>query len=129
MTVRRKDLAYWDIRVDNWTVEGGTYLVEVGASSRDIRASAAVEITGDSVVLPLSRNSTIGEVLAHPVAGPKLHAAMAQMMDENSNGAAIMPEGVDISRMIDSFPIGRAGMFAAGSGADVGGLIDDLLAT
>ena len=129
LTVRRKDLAYWDIRIDNWVVEGGAYLVGVGASSRDIRACAAVEIIGDPVVLPLSRNSTISEVLAHPVAGPKLQAAIAQMMGDNPNAAAIMGEGVDISRMLDSFPIGRAGMFTAGSGADAGGLIDDLLAT
>lgn len=129
LTLRRKDLAYWDTRIDKWIVEGGSYLIDVGGSSRDLRASAEVEITGDPVVLPLSRNSTIGEVLAHPVAGPKLQAAIASMMGDNPDAAAIMPEGVDIARMLDSFPIGRAGMFAAGSGADAGDLIDDLLAT
>ena len=37
--IRREDLAYWDTRVDRWVVEGGSYTVEVGASSRDIRAT------------------------------------------------------------------------------------------
>ena len=39
LRVSRDDLAYWDIRVDRWVVEGGEYSVEVGASSRDIRLS------------------------------------------------------------------------------------------
>ncbi|CAN5665941.1 glycoside hydrolase family 3 C-terminal domain-containing protein [soil metagenome] len=128
LTVHRKDLAYWDTRVDSWNVEGGTYVVDVAASSRDIRASVTVEVAGDEVVLPLSRNSSIGEVLAHPVAGPKLAAAMSEMMGDTSAVAGIMPEGVDLTRMIDSFPIGRAGMFAAASGATAGpDMIDELL--
>jgi beta-glucosidase len=130
LTVRRKDLAYWDTRVDDWIVEGGTYLVEVAASSRDIRTSVGVAVDGDHVVLPLSRNSTIGEVLAHPIAGPKLGAVIAAMMGDNADPAALMPEGVDLSRMLESFPIGRAAMFAAAAGASFGpDLIDDVLAT
>lgn len=129
LPVRREDLAYWDTRVDAWIVEGGTYSLDVAASSRDIRTSLTVEITGDPVSLPLSRNSTIGEVLAHPIAGPKLQAAVAEVMGDTSSAAAVMPDGVDIGRMLNSFPIGRAGMLAAASGADVGKLIDDLLAT
>jgi beta-glucosidase len=130
VTVRREDLAYWDIRLDRWIVEGGSYRVEVAASSRDIRASAAVEIVGDDVVVPLSTSSTIGEVLAHPVAGPRLQEAMAAMIGEGADVAAMMPEGVDLTRMIDSFPIGRVGMFAAASGTGVDpGLIEALLAT
>ncbi|CAN5298078.1 glycoside hydrolase family 3 C-terminal domain-containing protein [soil metagenome] len=130
LTVHRKDLAYWDIRVDSWKVEGGTYRVDVAASSRDIRASVTVEVAGDPVVLPLSRNSSIGEVLAHPVKGPELAAAMAEMMGDTADVASVMPEGVDITRMLDSFPIGRAGMFAAASGSGViADMIDKLLAT
>ena len=128
LTVRRADLAYWDIRVDGWLVEGGTYLVELAASSRDIRSSVSLAISGDDVTLPLTRHSTIGEVLAHPVAGPKLQALMAQMMGDASDVATVMPEGVDITRMIDSFPIGKAGMLAAATGADISSAIDDLLA-
>jgi beta-glucosidase len=57
LTVRRQDLAYWDIRADRWVVEGGEYTVEAAASSRDIRASVPVTIEGDTFVLPLSRSS------------------------------------------------------------------------
>ncbi|WP_127473349.1 glycoside hydrolase family 3 C-terminal domain-containing protein [Microbacterium sulfonylureivorans] len=130
LTVRRKDLAYWDIRLDGWVVEGGEYAVDVAASSRDIRSSVSVTVDGDPVSLPLSRTSSIGEVMAHPVVGEMVQAAIAQMMGGMEGVEAIMPEGVDASKMMESFPIGRAGMFAAGdsNGAINPEMIDGLIA-
>ncbi|MGB2919010.1 MAG: glycoside hydrolase family 3 C-terminal domain-containing protein [Mycobacterium sp.] len=129
LTVRRNDLAYWDTRVDRWVVEAGPYTVGVAASSRDIRSSAQVDVDGDPVTIPLSRSSSIGEVLAHPVAGPILQSAMASAMAGAGEAAAIMPDGVDLTRLLDSFPIGQIGMLAAGSGAEVDpAMIDALLA-
>jgi beta-glucosidase len=132
LTVRRKDLAYWDIRIDGWVVEGGDYVVDVAASSRDIRSSVTVAVEGDAAVVPLSRTSSMGEVLSHPVAGPIVQAAIAQMMGGIGDSAAsIMPEGVDMSKMMESFPIGRLGMMGALAG-DGGGvspeMIDGLIA-
>ncbi|BDV32026.1 glycoside hydrolase family 3 C-terminal domain-containing protein [Microbacterium terricola] len=121
LTVRRKDLAYWDTRIDGWLVEGGDYVVDVAASSRDIRSSVTVAVEADAFVLPLSRTSSIGEVMAHPVVGAMVQAAISQMMGGMEGVEAIMPEGVDASKMMESFPIGRAGMFA---GADSGGAIN-----
>jgi len=130
LTVRRKDLAYWDIRVDAWIVEGGTYTVDVAASSRDIRSSVTIEVEGDDVVVPLSRQSSIGDVLAHPVAGPILQAAMEAMMADGAAGAAgSIAEDTDLAKMLESIPIGRAGMLAAASGSGVDpASIDALLA-
>ena len=42
--------------------------MHVGSSSRDIRLSAAVDVTGDVVRVPLTLQSTIGEVMADPAA-------------------------------------------------------------
>jgi len=129
LTVRRQDLAYWDIRADRWVVEGGAYAVEVGASSRDIRSSASVDVEGDALQLPLSRSSSMAEVMAHPVVGPVVQAAMAQMMAGMEGLDAIMPEGADASKMMDSFPLGRVGMFAAGGeGGVTPEMIDGLIA-
>ena len=62
----RADLAYWDVRVDDWTLEGGEYRVEVGSSSRDIRRRRNVTLTGDTVEVPLTLQSSLAEVAADP---------------------------------------------------------------
>ena len=128
LTVRRADLAYWDVRVDRWVVEGGEYVVDVGASSRDIRSTVSVDgrrATRSS--LPLTRESSLGEVFAHPVAGPMVQARDGRAWPQMMEGAAsIMPEGVSMDKMMESFPIGRIGMMAGGSVSPE--MIDGLLA-
>ena len=39
-----KELRYWDENKNDWTLEQGIYNVKVGASSRDIRQSAEVDL-------------------------------------------------------------------------------------
>lgn len=97
VTLRRSELAYWDVRVDGWVVEGGEYVVEVGASSRDLRSRTSVLIEGESVELPLSLASSIDEVLEHPMAGPALRAVIDAQF-----GA-----GSDIIKTLGNFPVGR----------------------
>ena len=110
--VRRADLAYWDIRVDGWVVEGGAYTVEIGASSRDIRGSATVEVAGDPVTIPLTRESSLAEVIAHPVVGEMVQGALQQMMAGMDGLESVMPEGVSMDKMMLSLPIGRMSMMA-----------------
>ncbi|MGR0320587.1 glycoside hydrolase family 3 C-terminal domain-containing protein [Agromyces sp. ZXT2-3] len=127
--VRRTDLAYWDTRVDLWIVEGGEYTVEIGASSRDIRAVATVDVEADPVRIPLTIESTISEVMAHPVAGPIVGQALAAMAAdllggeaaagagdasgerpaETAGGLGLDAEGM--MQMMGAMPIGRAAMF------------------
>lgn len=106
LLVRREDFAYWDIRVDRFIVEGGAYRVEVGASSRDIRTTATIEIAGDEVEMPLTKDSSIQEVLAHPVAGPivRERLGISSGAGESTNGEGLIP-------LMGSFPIGRLAGF------------------
>ena len=111
LVVPRADLAYWDVRVDRWIVEPGTYRIEVAASSRDIRSSTTVEVEGDVVVLPLTMASSIGDVVAHPVAGPIVMGALGGLMGglsgADSSAASMMPNDEAMEKMMASFPIGR----------------------
>lgn len=112
LLVRRADLAYWDVRVDQWIVESGEYTVEAAASSRDIRSTATLAVTGDAVVLPLTMNSSIGEVLAHPVAGPLVAQAFEQLTETLGGAAsALMPDDEAMQKMMGAFPIGRIAGF------------------
>ena len=105
--VRREDLAYWDIRVDRWIVEGGEYTVEVGASSRDIRSVATVTVEGDASLVPLTMNSSIGELMAHPVASQ----IIMQVMVANDSVTAGLMADPGMFKMMESFPIGRLASF------------------
>nr|WP_240930708.1 glycoside hydrolase family 3 C-terminal domain-containing protein [Isoptericola sp. BMS4] len=71
-----RDLSYWHPVLGRWVVEGGEFVVSVGASSRDLRGSVTVDVAGEDVALPLGELSTLGEALAHPVAGPPIRGAL-----------------------------------------------------
>ncbi|MCI1675603.1 MAG: glycoside hydrolase family 3 C-terminal domain-containing protein [Ancrocorticia sp.] len=110
LTIPRCDLAYWDVRADRWVVEGGAYRIDVGASSRDIRGGAWVDVKGDAVVLPLNHNSSVGDVLDHPIAGPLVREQVSQFLagsHMDSAGASMMANEEAARKMIGDFPIGR----------------------
>ncbi|WP_309129934.1 glycoside hydrolase family 3 C-terminal domain-containing protein [Microbacterium sp.] len=96
--LRRSELAYWDVRVDRWVVEGGEYLIEVGASSRDLRTRTSVQLDGDEVDLPVSMNSSFDELLANPVVGADLRAAIEAKYGDADGG---------LLKMLGNFPVGR----------------------
>lgn len=110
LTVRRADLAYWDVRVDRWVVEGGSYTVEVASSSRDIRSRLTVVIDGDAVQIPLSMESSIADLLADPVAGPIARQAVTEVLGGTGGdaaGASMMASEEGLAHMMASFPVGR----------------------
>ncbi len=102
LVLRRDEIAYWDVRVDRWVLEGGSYEIHVGASSRDIRSRVSVRVEGDEVVLPLSLDSSISELIAHPVVGPQMREIVA---------AAFGPDLDGVLTVLGSFPIGRLASF------------------
>ncbi|WP_164234074.1 glycoside hydrolase family 3 C-terminal domain-containing protein [Microbacterium hydrocarbonoxydans] len=97
LRIRRADLAYWDVRVDRWIVEGGDYVVEVGASSRDIRTSITVTLEGEKVTLPATLNSSIEEMLDDPVVGAELRASIEEKFGADSQ----------LLKLLGNFPVGR----------------------
>ncbi|GAA3758350.1 glycoside hydrolase family 3 C-terminal domain-containing protein [Microbacterium kribbense] len=107
LRVRRTDLAYWDIRVDRWVVEGGDYTVAVAASSRDIRSTATVAVAGDAMSVPLSMESSVGELMADPVAGPVVQQAMAGLLAGMGGDAAGAMGDEGMQKMMASFPVAR----------------------
>ncbi|GAA1928319.1 glycoside hydrolase family 3 C-terminal domain-containing protein [Microbacterium aoyamense] len=107
--IDRSDLEYWDVRLDRFVLEGGRYVVSVGSSSRDIRTRVEVDLAGDAVSFPLTLDSTMGEVMANPVAAALLTQAMS--MPDVPEGDAM---GTDMARMMASIPIERTLMFGGG---------------
>lgn len=75
-------------------MEGGSFEIRLGASSRDIRLAAVVDLVGDDIAAPLSPSAPTSSWLDHPTTGPRLRAslgtgAMAAMLVD-ANTADIM---------------------------------------
>ncbi|MFD6447998.1 glycoside hydrolase family 3 C-terminal domain-containing protein [Promicromonospora sp. NPDC060204] len=105
-----RDLAYWHPVLRRWVVEGGEFVISVGASSRDLRGSATVVVEGEDVRLPLEPLSTVAEAMAHPVVGPRIQALV--------HGGAVAE---DMLGMIGDMPLTVVADFGMG-GFDRDGL-------
>ncbi len=123
--VPRAALAVWDLRTDSWWVEGGQYLVQVGASSRDLRTSRTVPVAGDPVPAPLTRESSLAEVLADRHAAPLVAQAVAQLAATVPEAGGLLQDE-EMMTLMSSFPVGRLPGF--GGLPITGELVDELLA-
>ncbi|BCY06850.1 glycoside hydrolase family 3 C-terminal domain-containing protein [Actinoplanes sp. L3-i22] len=110
--VERDDLAYWDTRLDRWIVEDGAYLVEVGASSRDIRATATQHVAGDPARVPLTAESSVGEWFADPRGADLLGELFASAAaGAGDSTMAAMASDPGMLMMLNSLPLSRMAMF------------------
>jgi beta-glucosidase len=101
--VARPDLGVWHPVLRRWVVEGGSYEVAVGASSRDLRSFTTVTVPGDDIRVPLTAESTIGEWLADPRGAEVLSAAFASVASGagamTDPGTLVLVSGLPLSRL------------------------------
>ena len=74
-----RDIAQWSTSRGDWRIEPGSFTVQLGASSRDIRLRAELRTDGDGFVGELGPMSTFGEWMDHPVGGELLERQLAQL--------------------------------------------------
>ncbi|WP_034621421.1 glycoside hydrolase family 3 C-terminal domain-containing protein [Cellulomonas sp. URHE0023] len=107
----RRDLSYWHCGLHRWVVEGGEFVIEVGASSRDIRGSVSIQVAGDPLWGELTAMSTIAEWLEHPVGGPLMQSALTvpadipPMSEADQAMLAQMPAKVLVTFGMSSFTL------------------------
>ncbi|MDQ0257055.1 beta-glucosidase [Evansella vedderi] len=79
-TLDKRAFAYYNVQLKDWHVETGEFEILVGKSSKDIVLSEKVKVQS-TVSLPVrfSRTSTMGDIMAHPHAGPVLQEALAEI--------------------------------------------------
>lgn len=67
-TLDRKAFAYFEPKLGDWQVESGTYRIQIGASSRDLRLEAPIHVTS-TVRVPVvyHRDTTVGELMSDPI--------------------------------------------------------------
>ncbi len=109
--------AYWSERFDDWHVEGGTYTVEVGVSSRDIISRLDVEIDDDGKIMNLDEWSTFGEWLDDPIGAPSLQHVLDDMGKEA--GRPIIPDSALMVMFLRSMPLRSLSVILGEAGEQV----------
>ena len=72
ITLDARAFSWWHVGLGRWVLEGGAFELRVGASSRDVRLSAVVDLAGEEIAERLDPAVPLAVWLAHPVAGPRL---------------------------------------------------------
>lgn len=109
--------AYWSERFDDWHVEGGTYTVEVGVSSRDIVSRIDVEIDDDGKIMNLDEWSTFGEWLDDPIGAPILQHVLDDMGKEA--GRPVIPDSALMVMFLRSMPLRSLSVILGEAGEQV----------
>ncbi|UYG17328.1 glycoside hydrolase family 3 C-terminal domain-containing protein [Brachybacterium huguangmaarense] len=117
LTLAHADLQYWSVALHGWAVEGGTYHVAVGASSRDLRLEGDVEVTGDETIPEVTGATTPLEIAEMPGGEEKLESFMSSI------GLMADPE---MRKMAEQIPIGRLTGIGNVSREDLAAFIDSL---
>ena len=95
----------------------GTYTVAVGASSRDLRLSATVDLAGNERLQPLTPQSTVEEAMAFP----GFADAMAAMV-----GDIALPQDEEMHRMMLSVPLSAVASFTGQTAEALQAMLDRL---
>ena len=118
-----RDLAYWSTRTNDWELEGGTFTIAVGASSRDIRQSAAVEVDPGPQAVPLHAMSTLQEWIDHPIG----QAVLRETLTTTPAGdLSSLIEPSEFLQVVSSVPLNRMILMVNAGFSPT--IIDDLLA-
>jgi beta-glucosidase len=110
--LNERDLSFWSLTAGRWTMETGVFEFAVGASSRDIRLTKRLEITGHPQRTRLDGMATLEEWLNNPDGAAALRREVGIDSAGEPNGILGDPE---LIRVIGNFPISSLAAFA-GSG-------------
>jgi beta-glucosidase len=118
VTLDARAFAFWHESARAWVVEGGEFGIRVGSSSRDIRLTGTVTLSGQGYLVPLTADSTVDVWLEHPDAGPWLREQLGDgmftaMLSDPTNGQ--MMRAIPLVRLsrFPGFPVSEPDVEAA----------------
>ena len=121
-TLDKRAFAYYEPKIHDWFVESGTFIVDIGVSSRDIRLSGEVQVNDTSEIpIIFSRDTAIGIVMRHPK-GQGLVASMSKN-SVLAGGENAIPSDMADSGMIQAMPLGGLMAFGVVTPEQLDGMI------
>jgi len=103
-----RDLSYWSQATGGWVLEPGTFALSAGASSRDVRLTATVDVDAPPVRPRLDAMATLQEWMADPAGAALLKQAVGSGDDGRPRGILGNDE---LIRVIGNFPISSLAAF------------------
>jgi beta-glucosidase len=117
-----RDLSFWSAAAGAWMLEAGEFTLAVGASSRDLRLAATIEVDAPPRAVRLDGMATLQEWLAHPAGGPLIR----EVIGTDDAGRLRGPLADDhLVTVIGNFPVSTLAAFP-GIGLDHQ-IVDELL--
>jgi beta-glucosidase len=93
-TLDKRAFAYYEVKIKDWYAPSGEYVIEVGASSRDIKLSAAVQLEASSELpFAFSRNTPVMYLSKTAKGRALMQQMMAARGQEQSNVTNSLGEG------------------------------------
>jgi beta-glucosidase len=100
-TLDKRAFAYYNVDIQDWHVESGLFEILVGKSSAEILLTGRIQVNSTVVVRKIvHRNTTMGDVLNHPVLSPILKEALEKL---NGVGPFAMAADPNADEMFQAF--------------------------
>jgi beta-glucosidase len=109
-----RDLSYWSTLAADWVLEAGEFTLAIGASSRDLRLSTAIDVDGPPLRVRLDATASLQEWLADPAGSRLLHELVGA--DEAGRPRGILGDD-ELIAVVGNFPLSAFAAFP-GSGLD-----------
>jgi len=116
----RRDFAFWDEHRDRWTIERGSFTVEIGHSSRDIRARVGVHLVGDVRTAEIiDRRTPVRHFLSDPefAAGIAHFLASYPMFGGDVDTLSPLSRRI-VTEVINAMPLEKLRLVSAGAFAE-----------
>ncbi len=90
----KRAFAYYNTEIGDWAVEGGSFEIQIGKSSRDIVLTELITVKATNLINKVyTRNTTIGEILRRPEKTKLLEDELRQMNEAFGGGEDLLGAG------------------------------------
>jgi beta-glucosidase len=120
--LQARDFSFWSSAAGDWVLEAGEFTLAIGASSRDLRLIAALDVAAPLRPVALDAMASLEEWLADAAGAAVLREVVGT--DETGRPRGILGDH-ELRAVVGNFPIGALAAFP-GSGLDQGA-VEELL--
>ena len=128
-TLDKRAFAYYEPKVNDFFVESGEFVLEIGLNSREIAQSLSVQVEGTTqIAFTVTENTTIGQLMKHPKGAAFIQKMMGGSALAHADQTDSMGEGSErmMREMMIGMPLGALVSYGRMSREQLRGMIQML---